>query len=203
VTITLSGTDSLGNSVSRTTVTSSTGLYFFGSVSAGSYETLVNTSTLGTLGVNFQQTYDIDGTGSVSRASFALTAGQNRTSVNYGYQLLSTLSGIVWLDPNSSGGSPEVGETGFNGVTVTLSGVDALGNSVSRTMATSSTGYYSFGNLLSGSYMTLVTKSDLPGGGVAYGATYDYDGITTLEKASVSIVAGQNVSGVNYGYSIL
>ena len=108
VMVTLSGTDSLGNSVSRTTVTSSTGLYYFGSVSAGTYETLVNTSTLGSAGVNFIQTYDIDGTGSVSRAGFALTAGQNRTSVNYGYQLLSTLSGIVWLDPNSSGVSPEV-----------------------------------------------------------------------------------------------
>jgi hypothetical protein len=101
--VTLSGTDNLGNTVSRALTTTSTGYYFFDSVSPGSYETIVTRTTLPGSGSGYIQTYDPDGLGSGHRSAFALAPGEHKTDVNYGYELRSDLSGIVWYDPNLSG----------------------------------------------------------------------------------------------------
>ncbi len=78
---------------------------------------------------------------------------------------------FVWRDLNGNG-VQDAGEPGVNGVTVTLTGTDALGNPVTRTTTTGDnpstpaveTGYYLFNGstLLPGTYK--VTFSNLPAG---------------------------------------
>jgi len=62
----------------------------------------------------------------------------------------SSLAGVVYEDRDRSpgnGGRRQPGEPGIAGVTVTLEGIDAYGNSVSLTTTTDGNGAYSFGDL--------------------------------------------------------
>jgi len=57
-----------------------------------------------------------------------------------------TIEGLVWVDFNNDG-QVDFGETVIPGVTITLTGTDDLGNSVSRTTQTDANGVYLFINL--------------------------------------------------------
>ena len=67
----------------------------------------------------------------------------------------SSLSGYVYCDVNDDG-IREANEMGIGGVTMTLTGTDVDGKSVDLTVLTSSAsndaGYYSFPNLVAGTY---------------------------------------------------
>lgn len=61
------------------------------------------------------------------------------------------ISGFVWADTNWNG-TRDAGEIAIPGVTVHLSGVDGMGQSVERTTTTDSDGAYSFTDLAIGTY---------------------------------------------------
>lgn len=155
VTVTLTGTNSLGQAVSITRATDSSGGYIFDNLlpSASGYritETQPSAyvdgkDTLGTLG------------GTVGNDVFSaivLAASNNGTDYNFGERVTATLadlSGTVYVDANGNG-SLDLNERGIQGVLIQLTGTDANGNSVSRTTYTDVDGDYLFQDLAAGTY---------------------------------------------------
>jgi hypothetical protein len=72
-----------GGSVIATTTTSSDGNYLFPNLLAGNYSVRVVPSTVPP---GFVQTYDRDGIGTPHVAAVTLTAGENQTTVDFGYR---------------------------------------------------------------------------------------------------------------------
>ncbi len=109
----------------------------------------------------------------------------------------ASLSGFVYVDGNNNG-DIDFGEAGIPGVTVTLTGVDLYGNSVTRTAATDANGAYSFNDLRAGTYRIVETQP----------ASY-VDGIDTLGTlggvtandvfSSIQVLAGQDGFNYNFG----
>ncbi|HKI01254.1 MAG TPA: SdrD B-like domain-containing protein [Thermoanaerobaculia bacterium] len=172
------------NNVVATTTTAGDGNYTFSNLGAGSYSVRV-TPPAGTA-----QTYDLDGVASANIASFTLTAGQNRTDVDFGYRGTASVGDRVWYDADGDG-VQDAGEAGINGVTVEL--LDNA-NNVIATTTTAGDGSYTFSNLDAGSYSVRVT----PPAGTA--PTYDLDGVGTANVASFSLTAGQSRTDVDFGY---
>src|SRR5258708_467516 len=63
----------------------------------------------------------------------------------------STLSGFVYNDLNNNG-TQDSGEKGIAAVSVSLTGKDSAGHSVSLSQTTGSDGSYGFTNLVAGTY---------------------------------------------------
>jgi uncharacterized surface anchored protein len=71
-----------------TTTTDSNGYYLFNGIAPGSYCITVSGIPSG-----YAQTHDLDGTDSAHKASFSLSAGNDRSDVDFGYRSSSTSSG--------------------------------------------------------------------------------------------------------------
>jgi hypothetical protein len=100
---------------------------------------------------------------------------------------VGSIAGTVYTDTNQNK-SLDNGEPGIGGVTVTLTGTDVNGNSVSKSTTTAPDGTYSFTGLLAGSYS------------VSSPATANGENLETTSPLSVTLAAGQNKTGVNFGY---
>lgn len=141
VTITLTGTDDLGNPVNLTTTTDADGNYSFVALVPGTYtitETqppiyIDGTVSAGSLGGTV-------GTNQVS--SIILTSGDNGTGYNFA-ERSAEVSGSVYVDGNNNG-IRDTGEGGIPSVVITLSGTDANSNPVSETVNTDANGSYVF-----------------------------------------------------------
>ncbi|HXU43972.1 MAG TPA: SdrD B-like domain-containing protein, partial [Thermoanaerobaculia bacterium] len=137
--------------------------------------------------------FDLDGVGTANIAAFTLTAGQNRTDVDFGYRGTASVGDRVWLDTNGNG-VQEASETGINGVTVELLN---SGGTVIASQVTAGNGNYTFSNLAAGNYSVRVVTSSLPAG---VAQTFDLDGTATANIASFSLAAAQNRTDVDFGY---
>jgi uncharacterized repeat protein (TIGR01451 family) len=139
---------------------------------------------------------------------------------NFGLVNLAAVSGFVYTDPNVNGQfEPQLGEKGIGGVTVTLTGTDVSGNSVTKTTTTDATGAYAFTGLVPGNYTitesapygfylhTLDTPGSLGGGNptsrvltVTLGGNQDGQNYNFGETAPASVFgtvyADQNQNGV-------
>jgi len=171
VTVTLSGPNG-----TVTTTTASNGTYSFTGLPAGSY-IISAPSTAGT------KTLETSGSLSVT-----LTPGQSSTGNNFGY--ISTtapapgsISGTVYKTVTGCHGTTQ---TGFAGVTVTLTGPNGT-----TTTTTNSNGQYSFSNLVAGNYSVSVPAT--------FGGQY----VTTTNPLSVALAAGQNSPNHNFVYGPL
>ncbi len=69
----------------------------------------------------------------------------------------SSIAGVVFVDANNNG-IQDAGEDGIDGVVLTLSGTDFLGNAVDATATTDATGAYAFSNLAEGTYQIEQTQ---------------------------------------------
>ncbi len=185
--------DNHGN-VIATTTTSGDGNYTFRNLLAGTYTVRVNSSTLPS-GVT--PTYDLDGTGSANTAAVTLTGGQTRTDVDFGYRPAASgsIGDRVWSDRNANG-VQDSGEPGINGVTVQL--YDSSNNLLATTV-TSGDGNYTFTGLAAGTYKVKIVSSTLPAGS---SPTFDKDGTSTPNAATVTLTAGQNRTDVDFGYCV-
>jgi fimbrial isopeptide formation D2 family protein/uncharacterized repeat protein (TIGR01451 family) len=185
-----------GDDAIITTTTAADGSYSFTNLPAGAYRVDV----VG-LPAGFIPTFDLDGAGSADSASVSLTAGQNRTDADFGYQGSASLGDRIWLDSDGDG-VQDASEEGIADVTVTLrwAGLDAtFGNDddIVFTGTTDDDGVYAFSNLLPGQYRATVDTASLPNG---LTQTYDLDGVNTANQATTSLTAGQNRTDVDFGY---
>src|SRR5262249_5396012 len=135
----------------RSTTTAVDGSYSFGDLRPGTYvltetqpdEYLDGKDTVGTQG----------GTaGDDVLSNIVLLAGVDGTDNNFGALAPSSLAVFVYVDDNRNGVFDPASESGIFGVTITLTGVDDLGNAVSVTTTTDIDGSYSFVGLRPGTY---------------------------------------------------
>jgi large repetitive protein len=150
VSLTLSGTDASGGSVSMTTATDSSGNFTFSDLPAsnGSGFTLTESQPV-TYADGLETTGNLGGTtgapGSSIISAIAFPAGSTGTGYLFG-ERLGGLMGIVYVDSNNNG-ARDTGEIGIGNVTLTLTGIDAGGSSLNRTTTSASDGTYSFTDL--------------------------------------------------------
>ena len=137
-----------------TSKTGANGFYGFPNLPLGTYKVSVtNGLPTGTV-----PTYDLDGTPN-NTTTTSFMQGQNRTDVDFGVRGTSSIAGSVFRD-DSNDGRRDPGEPGFQGVTVTLTGTDILGNPITVVTTTNGNGDYNFPGLLPGTYT--VTESTQP-----------------------------------------
>ncbi len=115
------------------------------------------------------------------------------TAQNFG-DTVSTISGFVYVDANDNG-VRNAGETAISGVTITLSGVDANGNTVSRTTVSNASGAWTFTDLLSGSYSVVETQPPSYADGQDTAGTV---GGTVADDRIVSIAMGAGIDASSY-----
>ncbi len=193
-------------------VSSNPGYYLFPGLSAGQYFVKFTlptgyTFTLKNQGGDPTKDSDADTTTGMTIIT-TLAVGQNDLTWDAGLWLppaLASLGDRVWLDTNHNG-IQDGGETGVNGVTVTL--YDATTNiQVGASTSTNGSGIYGFTNLNPGSYYVVFTP---PAGYVVTLQTQGSDttvdsnpdpnpGATYGRTATVTLVAGQNDPTIDAG----
>lgn len=133
-------------------------------------------------------------------ASFAGDAGNAPSSAVGAMQIIDeNLQGMVWVDFNNDG-NVDFGEQGIDGITITLSGTDDLGDPISLTTLTSNGGIYSFSHIRPGAYT--ITEGAVPSAYVAgqdvigtLGGTVTGQGVFS----NVQLAVDQNALDYNFG----
>lgn len=139
VTITLSGTDDLGNPVNQTTTTAADGSYSFNNLRRGTYRVAESQPAA------WSDSGDVAGTAGGTVANDAVSAialGANIAATGYDFgESGNSLAGLVFSDLDGDG-VRDPNEPGLPGVTLTLTGTDSAGNAVSRSVTTGADGSY-------------------------------------------------------------
>lgn len=163
VTVTLTGTNDLGQAVNVSVLTDGSGNYSFANIrpSNATGYTITETQPAGFLdGLNTAGS--AGGTAGNPPPGDAITGvviGTNVSATGYlfGELVASSLSGTVYRDLNNNG-AINAGETGIQNVTVTLTGTNDLGAVINTSVLTDASGNYSFGNLRPGTYTLTETQ---------------------------------------------
>ncbi|MFA6133926.1 MAG: SdrD B-like domain-containing protein [Phycisphaerae bacterium] len=144
VTVTLTGTDDLGNAVSIQAVTGADGAYAFTNLRPGAYS-LAEVQPGGVL-----DGIDVAGSlgGIVGNDMIGqIVVGSGQTGTGYTFNEtempLGAVQGLVWEDFNNDG-LVDFNEQVIAGVTVNLTGINDLGNAVDLTAVTDEDGVYAF-----------------------------------------------------------
>lgn len=167
--------DALGNAVAAA-VTDANGAYRFGDLLAGTYAvteqaaqpvvggvtTLNGITVAGTVGGSSSGTATPVATLPSAITGIVLPAGGDSVQNDFGETLGVSLSGRVFFDADNDGVQSGAAETGIDGVTLTLTGTDDTGASVSVTTTTDANGDYAFDGLRPGTYT--VTEPQQPTG---------------------------------------
>ena len=198
VTVTLTGTDDLGNPVNLSTTTAADGTYGFTGLRPGTYavtEThpagyLDGTDTAGTAGGS---------AGNDTITGIVLDSGEAATGYDFGELEATSLSGIVYDDTNNNG-TFDGADTGIGGVTVTLTGTNDLGSPVNLTTTSAADGTWSFTGLRPGTYD--ITEAQAAGylDGIDAAGTL---GGTTGNDTVTAIVVGPGQAGTGYQFGEL
>ena len=106
--------------------------------------------------------------------------------------LLVTIGDFVWNDVNANG-IQNAGEAGINGVTLTLSGTDGTGQSVTDHATTSGNGAYLFTEA-PGTYTVTVDASNFTAGG----ALAAFTASPTLQGGNTALDSNPNPSGTTF-----
>ena len=125
------------------------------------------------------------------------TQTKNVANVDFGVVQPGALTGVVYTD-NNINGSQNDGETGIEGVTLTLTKPDGT----KATTTTDATGAYSFDNLLPGDYTVTITTPE----GKILTQVYTVSnpaGITTTTTGPASVTEGNTTSKVDFGLAAL
>ncbi len=144
-----------------------------------------------TLPAGVAPTYDLDGTGTAHVATATLTSAEpDRRDVDFGYAGDGRIGDTVWFDVDGSAtATPDLGEPGLEGVTVTLTWTNPTGgDDLVLTTTTDVDGGYLFENLPAGDYT--VALADVPAGMVP---TYDVDGGDDLGSTLTLAPSGEDL----------
>jgi hypothetical protein len=176
------------------TVTTANGSYLLPNLNAGLVKLRLVTSTL-PAGI----TPSTDPDGLLDHATaLTLAAGETQTNVNWGYQNLPLVAGIVFLDANKNG-VPDVGE-GLGGVNVFAD----LNNNGIRTAnepqaTTTTSGTYTMANLNVGPLTLRVVTNTLPAG---LAPSFDPDGVRD-HATTLTLAPGDTRTNLHWGYQSL
>ena len=193
-----------GSGVSKTATTGSNGSYQFTNLAPGTYTVTLTTPSSGDVAELSHGSVVISQSRTVT-----LAAGGSSTNNNFAQVDLGSLSGTVFLDLNDNG-CLSSGEPGVANATVTITGSNYLGMSISQTTTTNSNGQFSFptqsGTLLpsnSNGYTIQVTPPSGDMNGVAAPGTLG--GTTSCNSGTIShiVLPGCNNSGTGYNFGEL
>jgi len=206
VTITLTGTDTAGNPVTRTTTTAADGSFaFYGLPATGTSGSYTLTETQPSA---WADGLDAAGTAGGTVGNDIISAIHlNGTTVASGYtfgERGGSLSGFVYNDVNNNG-VKNPGEQGIQGVNITLTGTDINGNPISLTTITAADGSYIFNDLPRPNGAGYTITETQPSGygegidtiGSLVGSTHPAQ--NTFFIPQVSFPAGANGTAYNFG----
>lgn len=212
VTLTLSGTDSAGNAVSRSTTTAADGSWRFEALPPGTYTVTEPTQPSGTLNgrtvpgrIAGAAIGNATTPGATPSVISAIVLGLSQMSLdnNFGELPPALLAGRVYAD-NNDNGAIDTGETGLAGVVITLTGTDDTGAPVTRSATTGADGSYAFTDLRPGSYT--LTEPTQPGSTVngrttpgTLGGTATTPATATSAITAITVAPGGQGSGYNFG----
>ncbi len=134
--------DQSGAEIAHTT-TGTDGSFSFNNLPAGSY-TIEEVQPAGY------------GSSTPKTVAVTVTAG-GAQQIKFG-NTVSTIAGNVFVDGSNDGIRQLPAERGIAAVTLSLTGTDAVGHAVTRTLTTATDGSYTFDDLLSGSYTITETQ---------------------------------------------
>ena len=168
VSLTLTGTNGAGVAVTDHAVTNASGGYLF-TEAPGTYTVTVDASNTALT----SYTATVTGKGTTATDSNAqpaattpnaLPGGSSDLTLDFGYFKKVTVGDFVWNDTNANG-VQDSGETGINGVALTLTGTNGAGQAVTDHATTSGNGGYLFTET-PGTYTVTVDASNFATGGV-------------------------------------
>jgi hypothetical protein len=216
VTVTLSGTNDQSQSITATTTTVADGTYNFSTDSQGNvlrpgtYQITVTQPSNYLPGAANVGTVNgtTDGTvvSPTNIGSVVMAEGQAGINYDFGEWLPSnaSISGYVYVDTNGDR-VMDNGETGSGvPVMITLTGTTVSGKTVNLTMMTTPAGYYSFANLMAGTYT--VTEGNL-----VFPLVYEWANVGTINGTSIGQMQNTNTlsqiqlttgaAGINYDFA--
>jgi hypothetical protein len=197
VKITLTGTDLLGNTVTKTTTTDGNGNYKFGGLIAGCY-TVTETQPSG-----FFDGKDYAGSngGTVLNdviKCITVPPCSDLKCYNFTECPPAKLCGNVFNDKDGDGNKDCWSEGGLSGVKITLTGTDCNGNTVSYTTTTDGNGNYCFTGLAKGTYA--VCETTPAGYSTTKNSAGSNGGCVSGDKINnVTVGCGDNACGYNFG----
>jgi large repetitive protein len=181
----------------ETTVnTDNSGGYIFDRLPGGSYIVNVVPASLPT---GYSPSADPDsGTPDGISGVIPLAGGEENRLIDFGYASVASIGDRIWYDFNADG-VQNGGEVGIGGVTVILTGnLDNDPDLETISLATDSNGNYLFTNLPPGRFTIAVDPATLPAG---MGQTYDLDGISTVNTATITLPISTDITTVDFGYT--
>jgi fimbrial isopeptide formation D2 family protein/uncharacterized repeat protein (TIGR01451 family) len=158
VSVTLRGTDDLGQTVDRTATTAGDGTFAFDNLRPGSY----TLTELQPAAPYYFDGFDAAGSlgglaGSDEITNIAIATGQAGTDYRFGELPPADPVGYVYVDANNNG-VRDAGEPPIPGVLITVTGTDDLGQPVLLTDTTDTQGRYQFAYLRAGTYRISETQ---------------------------------------------
>lgn len=203
-TVTLTGTDDLGNPVTLSLATATDGSYHFTNLRPGTY-TIRETQPPGFLpGRNAVGTVNgtpdgILATPTIDTITAVILASANDSIDNdFGELQPASLSGFVYEDVNIDG-MHQAGEPAIAGVTITLTGSDDLANPVNRTTTTDVNGNFAFNNLRPGTYT--LTETQPAGFLQGMNRVGSVGGTLSATDTVTNIALSPGSAGINYIYA--
>ena len=167
--------DSSGTNTLQTTTTDANGHYSFTAMS-GTYKVAATAPTGYVATATGKGTAATDSNASPSSTSpTLLPAGGSDANVDFGFYQLVSIGDYVWQDTNANG-LQDADELGINSVTLTLTGTDGTGTTITPVQTTTSNnsgvaGHYQFSNLKPGTYTVTVDANNFAAGHALQGYT--------------------------------
>lgn len=199
VTVTLTGTDDQGATVSVVGTTNPDGTYSFTNLRPGTY-TVTETQPVGygdgaeSAGSNGGD----DATTNDAISAIVLGSGDDATDYDFA-ETTSSISGAVYEDLNGNG-IRDLGEPGIGGVAITLAGTDDAGSAISVTVPSNTDGTYSFVGLLSGTYTVDEAQPAGYGDGSETAGTVGGDATSINDQISaIALPIGTAANGYLFG----
>jgi large repetitive protein len=207
-TVRVTGTDFLGNAVTRTVQAAADGRYLVDKLQPGTYQVdetqpdgvADGPESLGTVGGAPRGTLN---PGSVNDRFGALVLASEEAGIDYNFgERGGQIAGWVYVDSNNDG-IRQAGEPGIPGVTLTLTGRSASGLVVNATAVTDANGRYVFTGLLPADATGYTVRETQPvtyADGLDAVGTLDGTASGTLGNDVLSAIAYRGGNGDNYNF---